>query len=46
MRLRRDKIMLDFDPLYSTSKIESINAFINEHYSLGGPVSADYFNTG
>jgi Ser/Thr protein kinase RdoA (MazF antagonist) len=38
--------MLDFDPLYSTSQIRSIERFIDEHYALEAPVSCRLIQRG
>ena len=38
--------MIDFDPLYSTSKIEAIERFIDKHYVLGSPVSCRLLQRG
>ncbi|MBX5197593.1 phosphotransferase [Rhizobium sp. NZLR10] len=38
--------MLDFDPLYSTPRIEAVKQFIDQHYSLAGPVSCRMLQRG
>jgi Ser/Thr protein kinase RdoA (MazF antagonist) len=38
--------MIDFDPLYSTSKIEAIERFIDKHYVLGSPASCQLLQRG
>jgi Ser/Thr protein kinase RdoA (MazF antagonist) len=38
--------MPDFDPLYSTPRIRSIERFIDEHYTLGAPVSCRLLQRG
>ncbi|EJC79869.1 putative homoserine kinase type II (protein kinase fold) [Rhizobium leguminosarum bv. trifolii WSM2297] len=38
--------MLDFDPLYSTPRVEAVERFIDAHYSLAGPVSCRLLQRG
>lgn len=38
--------MIDFDPLYSTSKIEALERFIDKHYALGSSVSCRLLQRG
>lgn len=38
--------MLDFDPLYSTPQVEAIERFIDNHYTLGAPVSCKLLQRG
>ncbi|PDS77643.1 phosphotransferase [Rhizobium sp. L43] len=38
--------MLDFDPLYSTPRVEAVEQFINHHYPLAGPLSCRLLQRG
>lgn len=38
--------MLDFEPQYSTPRIEAIGRFIDKHYGLPGPVNCRLLNRG
>ena len=38
--------MIDFDPLYSTSRIEALERFIEKHYELASPVSCELLQRG
>ncbi|ARM11315.1 MULTISPECIES: phosphotransferase enzyme family protein [Rhizobium] len=38
--------MLDFDPSYSTPRIEAIGRFIDKHYALAGPVHCRMLHRG
>ncbi|MDR9777611.1 phosphotransferase [Rhizobium hidalgonense] len=38
--------MLDFDPLYSTPRVQAVEGFIDAHYALAGPVSCRLLQRG
>ncbi len=38
--------MLDFNPLYSTLKVEAIEQFVNKHCASGAPVSCRLLQRG